>query len=284
MLAESRSEFRGRVTRESRLPGLSAWARVRDYRLQQLEKMPNVEMFLDSNMGVAEVAETECSLVAVATGADWRADGVGRHFTTPIEIRPNAVVLTPNDLMAGRELSGHIVIYDDDHFYMGSVMAEKLVSSGCQVTIVTPAPHFAGFSQFSLEIGHIHRRLAELGVQIEAQTVVTAVMAGGVALEGIYGTHHRQLTCDAVVMVAGQEPNDGLYKSLLANSDKQRVVAIGDCQAPATVASAVFAGHKFARDLGLADPDQTPFLREDVALSPNLAGWTERACQQGSGQ
>ena len=72
--------------------------------------------------------------------------------------------------MDGRELSGHVLIYDDDHFYMGSVMAEKLVSSGCQVTIVTPAPHFAGFSHFSLEIGHIHRRMAELGVQIEAQT------------------------------------------------------------------------------------------------------------------
>ena len=41
----------------------------------------------------------------------------------------------------------------------------------------------------------------------------------------------------------------------------------------ATIASAIFAGHKFARDLGLADPDTVPFLREDVELSPNLDGW-----------
>ena len=75
ILAESRSEFGGRVTLESRLPGLAAWSRVRDYRLQQLEKMPNVEMFLESELGAQEVAETGCSLVAVATGSRWLANG-----------------------------------------------------------------------------------------------------------------------------------------------------------------------------------------------------------------
>ena len=73
-------------------------------------------------------------------------------------------------------------------------------------------------------------------------------------------------------MVAGQRSNDALFEELKASDGNQRVVAIGDCQAPALIASAVFAGHKFARDLGLADPDKVPFLREDVELSPNLVG------------
>ena len=38
-LAEGASELGGRVTRESKLPGLSSWARVRDYRLGQLQRM-----------------------------------------------------------------------------------------------------------------------------------------------------------------------------------------------------------------------------------------------------
>ena len=43
-IAEAQEQWGGRVSRESALPGLSAWARVRDWRLGQLQKMSNVEM------------------------------------------------------------------------------------------------------------------------------------------------------------------------------------------------------------------------------------------------
>lgn len=47
----------GRVTRESRLPGLSARARVRDYRLNQLNKLQNVEMLRASRVTAGEVLD-----------------------------------------------------------------------------------------------------------------------------------------------------------------------------------------------------------------------------------
>ncbi len=50
ILAEATEDLGGRVSRESRLPGLSAWARVRDHRLQQLDKMTNVEIYRASNL------------------------------------------------------------------------------------------------------------------------------------------------------------------------------------------------------------------------------------------
>ena len=31
---------------------------------------------------------------------------------------------TPDDLMNGAYPTGHVVIYDDDHYYMGGVLAE----------------------------------------------------------------------------------------------------------------------------------------------------------------
>lgn len=277
LLAEARKEAGGRVTLESRLPGLNAWGRVRDYRVQQIQQMPNVEMFFDSHMGVDEVAETGCSLIAVATGSSWRRDGVGRHLRAPLDIADGANVLTPDDIMAGATVSGHVVVYDDDHFYMGSVIAEALVKQGCTVSVVTPAAQFAGFTQLSLEIGHIQRRMAELGVSILPLTTLTGVSKTHVKTEGIYGTDAQDRTCDAVVMVAGQTSNDALFRFLQTANTGQRIVAIGDCQAPATIASAIFAGHKFARDLGLANPDEVPFLREDVALSRNTVGWSAQA-------
>ena len=44
-LAEAGDELGGRVTLESKLPGLAEWARVRDHRIQQLGKLDNVEIY-----------------------------------------------------------------------------------------------------------------------------------------------------------------------------------------------------------------------------------------------
>jgi dimethylamine/trimethylamine dehydrogenase len=46
------------------------------------------------------------------------------------------------------------------------------------------------------------------------------------------------------------------------------ITRIGDALAPATIAAAVYAGHRFARELG-TEPviDTPPFLREVAALA-----------------
>ena len=47
----------------------------------------------------------------------------------------------------------------------------------------------------------------------------------------------------------------------------RKVVRIGDCLAPGTIAAAVYAGHRFARALDVAAADAVDFRRENVALS-----------------
>ena len=42
--------------------------------------------------------------------------------------------------MAGRLPAGPVVIFDDDQYYMGGVLAEKLRRDGIEVTLVTPGP------------------------------------------------------------------------------------------------------------------------------------------------
>ena len=49
-LAEAGRELGGRVSLESRLPGLATWARVRDYRLGRLAALPNVEIYRESRL------------------------------------------------------------------------------------------------------------------------------------------------------------------------------------------------------------------------------------------
>ncbi|MDE0417018.1 MAG: FAD-dependent oxidoreductase [bacterium] len=281
MLAEARREPGGRVSRESRLPGLAAWARVRDWRLGQIARMANVEMFLESPMAAADVLETGATLVGVATGASWRRDGVGRHHRSPVAGSERPHVMTPDDLMDGRETTGHVVIWDDDHNYMASVLAELLVNSGCTVTIVTPQASVSAYTQYTLEFDHIHRRLARLGVAIVGHHAVTRIADGGVDLANVHGGSDSTLDCDGVVMVTGQEPNDALCRELAALADGPRSVAIGDSLAPSFIAAAVYAGHRFARDLRFDLSATTPFLREDVAMAPRPQ--PERVAIQGSG-
>ena len=105
-LAERGADVGGRVARECRLPGLAAWGRVRDYRVQQLHQLPNVEVYFDSGLDAGSVLELGCPRVVVATGARWRADGVGRHRPRPLPIAPRARVLSPDDVMDGRGTAG----------------------------------------------------------------------------------------------------------------------------------------------------------------------------------
>src|SRR5699024_9252693 len=133
-------ELGGRVASESQLPNLAAWGRVRDYREEMLGELPNVQVYRESPMSAEDIVEFGFQHVAIATGASWRADGVARWHTHPIPISSDAQVLTPNDLFAGERPNGNrVVVYDDDHYYMGGVVAELLRQDGYETHIVTPA-------------------------------------------------------------------------------------------------------------------------------------------------
>ncbi|MEM1200798.1 MAG: NAD(P)-binding protein, partial [Pseudomonadota bacterium] len=122
-LAEAGTELGGRVTSECKLPGLSAWGRVRDYRDYQLSQMANVETYFDSDLSADEVLEFGFEHVGLATGATWRKDAIARYHLSPITASEQMAAYSPDDLMTGALPGGNVLLYDDDHFYMGGVLA-----------------------------------------------------------------------------------------------------------------------------------------------------------------
>src|SRR5690606_29569725 len=100
-LAEAGTELGGRVARECKLPGLSAWGRVRDYRAFQLGKLANVDIYFDSRLAAEDILGFGFEHVAIATGADWRRDGVARAHVVPMPMDAAMPVFTPDDLMDG---------------------------------------------------------------------------------------------------------------------------------------------------------------------------------------
>ena len=257
-LAEAGKTLGGRVSLESSLPGLAEWARVRDWRVAQLNKLPNVEIFLDSQLDADQILEFGADCVALATGARWRTDGLGRWFETPIEISDPARVLTPDDIMAGTRPEGPVVIFDDDHYYMGGVIAEQLRGSGLDVTLVTPDGVVSSWTRSTDEQHRIQARLLELGVRIETSTVLESVRDDSVVLACAYTGKQREIAAGCAVMVTSRVSSDALYHTL---SEQIEIARVGDCSAPGTIAAAVFAGHRYARDLD-GEPADVPFRRE----------------------
>ena len=274
-LAEAGTELGGRVARECRLPGLSAWGRVRDYRESQIRKMPNVDIYFDSELTADDVLAFGFENVAIATGATWRRDGVARFHQHPIGIDGGMPVFTPDDLMAGTLPEGRVVLFDDDHFYMGGVLAELLVGQGCTVSLVTPASEVSQWTNNTLEQAFIQGKLIELGVDIHVTRAVSAVAGDHVTLQCTYSGRESRIEADAVVLVTARTGNDGIWTDLRARDNDwadagiKSVRLIGDAEAPAPIAWATYAGRRFAEELDAPerDPDALPFRREIAELA-----------------
>lgn len=275
VLAEATEELGGRVTRESKLPGLSAWARVRDYRTYQISQMANVEVYKSSLLSAEQVLEFGAAHVAIATGAKWRKDGYGRAHQFPIPGTDGKNVLTPDDIMAGARPEGPAVIYDDDHYFMGSVIAEQLVADGHKVTLVTTASTVASWTAYTIEQHRIQARLMERSVDIIASHRVQEIAKDSVTLACTYSGQTQTVEAASVIMVTSRVPDDALYQELAADPDRlqesgiETLERIGDCHGPATIAAAVYEGHRFARELG-EDVDDISFRREITELTPTF--------------
>ena len=276
-LAEAGGELGGRVTHESRLPGLSAWARARDWRVGRIQEMTNVDVFLGSRLSVEDVLEYGFSHVVVATGAHWRADGVGVSNWQPIQGSDQAHVLTPEHIYAGVAIADPVLVFDDDNFYLGAVIAEKLTGDGHAVTLVTTDSKVSSWTENTLEQHRIQARVLELGIEVVTAHTIAQIHADKVECTCIFTNHLRTVTARSVVMVTSRQPNNQIYLALRENPEKlasagiRSVSAIGDCNNPSTIATAIYEGHRVARELDAApvDPDM-PFRREQIALASSV--------------
>jgi dimethylamine/trimethylamine dehydrogenase len=262
-LAEARTELGGRVTREAALPTLAEWSRVRDWRVSQLNKLPNVEIFLDSRLDAAQIREFGADRVVLATGASWRRSGRGRSSWSAIPGHEGSHVLSAEDILDGARPSGRVVVYDDDNYYLGAVIASSLTGAGAEVTVVTGAGTVSSWSNNTDEQVLTQRRLMREGVKLETLTSLSAIGEKSVELSCVYTGNTRELLADQVVMVTSREPNDTLYTELCEEIDITRV---GDCSAPGIVAAAVMAGHRYAQEMDAPKRD-VPFLRDEAVIA-----------------
>ncbi|MEM6558589.1 MAG: FAD-dependent oxidoreductase [Myxococcota bacterium] len=261
-LAEADRELGGRARLEATLPGLASWKRVSDYRAQEIARMNNVEVFRESRLEAQDILDIGPDAVAIATGATWRRDGVGRAHPFPL---PGFIggAYTPDDLMHHEYPTGAVVVYDDDHYVLGGLLAEALVTRGCQVTLVTPARSVSAWTVHTLEHDAIQRRMHILGVTLVLASEATAWTATGLRVEHRDSGASNLIPADALVSVTARSPNDAL--SMPSRGPKSSSIrswsTIGDAYCPSTIAASVWSGYRYAFEFG-EDHTRDDFRRQ----------------------
>ena len=121
----------------------------------------------------------------------------------------------------------------------------------------------------------IQQRLSSMGIEtaftqsllrIEKDSIITKCTHSGMETE-------REFS--ALLLVTSREPDDRLFQQLPRGSASR----IGDCLVPSSIADAIYAGHRFAREHG-ADPRQLVPRRERAILQAESQP-NRLACKRG---
>ena len=270
-LAEAANAFGGRLRFETRLPGLATWGRVLDWRLGQLERLSNVNLYMGNELSVDDVLGLEHARVVIATGARWT-----RSLYSTLELPAGELtgpgVYTPDDIAAGVVPDGPVVVFDFDNYYMGSAVAEQLARSADSVTYVTPAGHASAWTIMTNEQPQIHRALAAAGISLLTLSCISAFADGEAIVANLFTGVEQRLPCRSLVIVGLRRASDSLYQGLCARQEEftaagiTSVDRIGDALAPGAIVHAVHSGHRYARELDSA-PRSAAYLRDSPLLS-----------------
>ena len=273
-LAEAGSKLGGRVLFEAGLKGLSAWKRVADNRLYEIQQKNNIEIYKESELTFSHINELGINNIFLATGSSWRKDGVGRSRRKPIQGMESLKVLTPEEAIKdSKKLKGPVVVYDDEQGYLGGVVADHL-SADHQVIFITPASIVSPWTESTLEQKKVQKSLLLNGVNIICNKSIEKAEGQSLNLQCVFTGKISHVKCSAIVMVTERIPNTTLYDQLIGQNNRieggkrKHIQLIGDAESPGLIADAVFLGHLAAQNF--EEPEQeiqkAMFMREMPSL------------------
>jgi dimethylamine/trimethylamine dehydrogenase len=274
-LAEADNKLGGRVIFEAGLKGLSAWKRVADNRLYEIQQKNNIEIYKESELTFSHINELGINNIFLATGSSWRKDGVGRSRRKPIQGMESLNVLTPEEAIKdSKNLKGPVVVYDDEQGYLGGVVADHLSSDHHEVIFITPAGIVSPWTESTLEQKRVQKSLLLNGVNIICNKSIDKAEGQSLNLQCVFTREITHVKCSAIVMVTERIPNTTLYDQLIEQNNsieggkRKHIQLIGDAESPGLIADAVFLGHLAAQNF--EEPEQeiqkAMFMREMPSL------------------
>lgn len=270
-LIEKDADIGGCVRWISRLPGLSEWRKLLDWRQLELDRFRrDVEVITSTTLEAGDVLSYGAELVVLATGSRWAGNGFNGITFEAIAGADDSrnFVLTPEQVMLDdkRPPGEQVIVYDCDGYFMGAGLAELLQLDGYQVTIVTPHLEVAPLCNETLEGPRLRHRLHELGIEMLTTASLSSVTERGARICDQFG-RVTEVAASAAVLVTQRLSCTGLYNDLagrdLEAAGIKGIYRIGDCVAPRLLADAIFDGHRLGREIDSCDPGTPrPYRRE----------------------
>lgn len=245
---ERGEEVGGQLLLARRLPGRADIFGVVTHLRGELERL-GVKLRLGVEAHPELIVAQRPDAVVVATGSHVSRSATGADPRVPVVAGTDAVhVLTIDDLLDGREAGERVLIVGEEPGYKAFGLADLLSDGGRTVTVAGSA-HVLGEDLMATgDFALLYPKLLARGVRFHAATLVTDVGDPAVQAVDVYTEQPRQLgSFDTVVLIAGREPDDALYRQLADSLPE--VYCIGDALAPRRIDPAIFEGDRLGRQL-----------------------------------
>ena len=295
-LVEKSKNIGGHLLSITKLPGLSEWIKVIDFRKSQLNNLSNVNIILGAGeVTEQDLLEYETDKIILATGSFWQGNGKSPFNFNPIpgiDHQKNEFI-TPEQLFNGKNVGKNICIIDSDGYFMATSIAEQLVDSRKKITIINPFNTLSPYSDFTLEGPNLRRMAYKKNIYvINNHWVESCLIKNNKVSINIYYNYRddyerttnpmnnisprkssseiKTLNFDNIILCTSRSSNDLLYKNLknklLESDDKKflkNVFQIGDCYAPRLLPDTIFDAHRLAREFESDNPQiPLPYIRE----------------------
>lgn len=185
--------------------------------------------------------------IILATGAEPRRDGVQQsHPGEPFEGFDLAHVVSSNDLFEDSSVKAtRALVVDDVGHYEGLAVAEQLLDTGAQVTMVTRLPTLAPAVRSALMTDPALERFADQPFVYRVGTRVLKVDGQSALVERVTGGDVETVNADLVVFVSLNRPRDELSAAIEARGIP--FTRVGDVNTPRFLVRAIAEGNAAGR-------------------------------------
>jgi 2,4-dienoyl-CoA reductase-like NADH-dependent reductase (Old Yellow Enzyme family) len=205
ILFEADGDLGGHVRLEAAIPHRHELRGIPDYYRRELGRL-GVEARLGTTATAEIIRGERPDAVVVATGS---------RPALPEMPLGGSEIVAADDVLAGRRLSGRVLVFDDEGRYRGPGAALLLAQNGAMVEIVTPDLH-VGMRLDPSNLVPFYRHLFEAGVAFTPNHEMRGATGRAIRLRNVFtGAEVERERVDTVVAALLRRiPEDKLYHEL----------------------------------------------------------------------
>lgn len=225
VLHERAPQLGGQLALARRTPGRNDIGLIVDWLAAEIERL-GVEVHLES--------EINATTIETIGHFDDAIIAAGPQPGSCVQLGRPTIALTPSPqtrILSSWEVfeeelavSGPVVVLDDVGHMEGLVVAQHLVETGCEVTVVTRFDGMASRIAPDWSTWSARQHLARADVKVIGRSFVAEIGDGTATIGSLDGSSDTTIPAEAVVHVTHHEPNSTLADQLTTTADVIRTV------------------------------------------------------------